>query len=388
MANQINKMQFQPWTTPILTIVNDIKIIDKWWLDLQPTYQRWYIWKKDYQEKLIYSLFNHYPIWSIIIRTLDQPNEKKAKKEVVDWQQRLTTIYNFINNDFILENEIAKKIIEISKEYFDDESINNNKIKKILEKYISNKRITLKFSDLPERLKSTIYAINIATISITNASTEQVAEYFRFVQNQERLRAWEIIESFPDTVLEKYLLQLNNKDNLLKILNFSDDRKEFEKIFYWMIWIFDKKINLGSTDNIIKDYVSNKNLDLDWEALDLVNMMIINLNKISNTSLFNNQDIKCNKRMLKFIMLLSAFNLLNLETDKEIEISILKLNEINKKLSAFNSAKKEAIKENFGSEENWEKYRPMSLIVKWSHNFKKVKEVMESLWNIILKKIV
>ena len=41
-----------------------------------------------------------------------------------------------------------------------------------------------------------------------------IAEYFRFVQNQERLRAGEIINSIPDSQLEQYLLQIDTKNIL------------------------------------------------------------------------------------------------------------------------------------------------------------------------------
>ena len=376
-----SKMSFQPGTKPILTIVNDIKNITRWGLDLQPSYQRWYIWKRDYQYKLIYSLFNSYPIWSIILRNRNESNDKGAKMEVVDWQQRLTTIYNFINDEIILDSETSKKIIEISLDYFEDVR-GDKKIDKILSKYEKWQNIKLKYSDLPDSLKWNISAVNIATISISNSTEEQVSEYFRFVQNQERLRAWEIIDSIPDTILEKYLKKLENKDNLLKILWFNDNRKEFEKLFYWIIWLFDKWISLWCTDNQIKEYVSKKEDDLEWESLLLVNNMVENLNKLSNIDL--EFRIKSNKRLLKFVMLLSWFEFIDFSSVEEIKKNLEKMYEINNKLSAFNSAKKDVLEKTFGSVEEAEKYRPMSLIVKWAHNFDRVKEVMSSLWHIIL----
>lgn len=375
-------MSFQPWWTPILTIVNQIKNVNRGWLDLQPAYQRGYIWKKDYQDKLIYSLFNSYPIWSIVLRILsDNSSTKWAKSEVVDWQQRLTTINRFLKDEIILDSNMSKKIIEITLEYFEEASKENKKIEKILKKYEDGKNIKLKFSDFPDSLKWNIEAVNIATINISNATEEQVAEYFRFVQNQERLRAWEIIESFPDTILDKYVEKLENKELLLKVLWFDDNRKEFEKIFYWMIWLFEEKLNLWCTDNQIRDYVSNKKDDLTWKPLLLVNNMIKNLNSLSKIKL--NQKIKSNKRFLKFILLLSAFEFIDFSSEEIIKKNIEKLYEIDGKLSSFNSAKDKIIEKTFGSEENAKKYRPMSLIVKWAHNFNKVTEVMKSLWTII-----
>lgn len=195
---------------------------------MQPSYQRGYIWNKDFKEKLIYSLTKHYPIGNIIIRNLENPNEKNAKSEVVDGQQRLTTIYNFLKDDFIITGDFANKIVSENIDYYEEE-IENKVVQKILTKFKENKKLELNFSNLPQGLKSDIETFPLSLTIISNATTEQVAEYFRFVQNQERLKAGEIIESIPDTILEEYLNKLNDKENLLQILNIKNTRKEFEK---------------------------------------------------------------------------------------------------------------------------------------------------------------
>ena len=46
-------------------------------------------------------------------------------------------------------------------------------------------------------------AYNISITNITNATDDEIAEYFRYLQNQERLRAGEIINSVPETKLLK-----------------------------------------------------------------------------------------------------------------------------------------------------------------------------------------
>ena len=252
-----NKMNFNPSTLPIITLINHIKNQKRNGLDLQPIYQRGYIWNKDFKEKLIYSLTKRYPIGNIIIRNLEEPNEKNAKSEVVDGQQRLTTIYNFMNDNFSVSGDTARKIIEENIDYYEEEQT-KKVIAKILDKFRRNKKIELKFSEFPSELKADINAFPLSLTFISNASTEQVSEYFRFVQNQERLKAGEIIDSFPDTYLEKYLKKIKNKNKLLEILCFKDDRKEFEKIFYSIFGILENKIKLGGTDKNIKEYVRKK----------------------------------------------------------------------------------------------------------------------------------
>ena len=134
MLNKVNKMNFNPSTLPIITLMNSIKNEKRSGLDLQPTYQRGYIWDNDFKEKLIYSLTKHYPIGNIIIRNLEEPNEKNSKSEVVDGQQRLTTIYKFVNDELIVSGEIARKIVEENIDYYEEEYLTNKAVGKILKK--------------------------------------------------------------------------------------------------------------------------------------------------------------------------------------------------------------------------------------------------------------
>jgi len=89
-------MQFTPAVKTLAGLINEIKNVNRFGLDLQPKYQREYIWKDDFKDKLIYSIVRGYPIGNISIGVLNVPNEKKAMSEVVDGQQRLTSIYNFV----------------------------------------------------------------------------------------------------------------------------------------------------------------------------------------------------------------------------------------------------------------------------------------------------
>ena len=187
MLNRINKMNFNPSTLPIVTLMNSIKNEKRNGLDLQPIYQRGYIWDNDFKEKLIYSLTKHYPIGNIIIRNLEEPNEKNAKSEVVDGQQRLTTIYKFMTGELVISGEIAKKIVEENIDYYEEEAETVKSVAKVLKKFKENKKIELVFSEFPSGLKSDIETFPLSLTFISNASTEQVSEYFRFVQNQERL---------------------------------------------------------------------------------------------------------------------------------------------------------------------------------------------------------
>ena len=86
------RINFNPAPMPLATIMGNIKNVNRGGLDLQPEYQRDFVWNQDFKEKLIYSLIKRYPIGNISIRNLEEVNDKNARSEVVYGQQRLTTI--------------------------------------------------------------------------------------------------------------------------------------------------------------------------------------------------------------------------------------------------------------------------------------------------------
>ena len=386
MLNRINKMNFNPSTLPIVTLMNSIKNEKRNGLDLQPIYQRGYIWDNDFKEKLIYSLTKHYPIGNIIIRNLEEPNEKNAKSEVVDGQQRLTTIYKFMTGELVISGEIAKKIVEENIDYYEEEAETVKSVAKVLKKFKENKKIELVFSEFPSGLKSDIETFPLSLTFISNASTEQVSEYFRFVQNQERLKAGEIIESFLDTYLEKYLNKLESKEDLLSVIDFKDNRKEFEKIFYSIFGILENKLKLGCTDKNIQEYVNNKKDDLEGTEKEQVEKMLDNLNIISKISI-KKIEVNSNKRYLKLLLLLCALG--NLDFSQKGKEILLSLSIINEKLSAFNSAKANILQETFlyEDEKKVEEYRRLSLLMKGSQKLEIVKERIIILEKELMAKI-
>ncbi len=372
----MKKINFQPGSLPILTLMNDISEARRGGLDLQPEYQRNYVWNDEFKDKLILSIAKRYPIGNITIRKMDFQNIKGARQEVVDGQQRLTTIYNFIFNDYEVGYQTSKEILDETYELFiGDES---KSVQKILKKYQLGKKFKLNYSNIPESLKRMIDAFPLAVTSISDATDEQVSEYFRFVQNQERLRAGEILNSLPESILEKYLNQITDKEGLLKVINFPDSRMEFDKIFYSIIGLLENKINFGVTDSVIKKYVSDKSEDLSEETTVYVNRIINVLNKLSTLS---EQPIATNKRLLKFLLLLIALGYIDVEN---VEKSLIKLNTVNIKLSAFNSAKKDILSQTFKGEEDLiEDYRSVALISKGAHPFERVYDRMLILNNLI-----
>ena len=108
-------MAFSYDSRPIQTLMNQLRNVNKRdGIDLQPSYQRGYIWSADFKDKLIYSIIKSYPIGNISLRVRTDKNQKGAMQEVVDGQQRLTTIYKFIEEEYSVQSDISRKIIAVS----------------------------------------------------------------------------------------------------------------------------------------------------------------------------------------------------------------------------------------------------------------------------------
>lgn len=371
----LEQMNFSNASVPVTSVLNSINTVNFGGLDLQPTYQRGYVWKDDFKDKLIYSIVKSYPTGNISVRVLKTPNAKGAKSEVVDGQQRLTTIRNFVSNQYIIKSEWSKKIIEVIKNYYESAGVQDEAVDKLVKKLNNKGNVRLKFNDLPEIIKGNINSYNIPMTYIADATDQQVREYFRFLQNQERLRAGEIINSMPATNLEVFLDNISHKNMFLDIIGFSDDRAEFDKIFYSIIGLFDLKISFGTTDKTIQSYAAKA--ETPTIGLDKVNTMVEQINSI--ISVGNSVLTATRKRFLKYLLLLSGLKLVDFSTDTVLKLKTLK--NIDDKLSVFFSAKANVIEEEYKgySEEVIEEMRLIALLTKGGHSLSRVENRMKIL---------
>lgn len=366
-------MTFTYDAKPILTIHNEIVNKGRQGsIDLQPSYQRGYVWNNDFKNKLIYSVIRQFPIGNIIVRT------NNGIKEVVDGQQRLTTIYNFLNDDFVVSGRYATKIIEFIEGYMKNQS-DDPKLDVLLKKLKNKIGARVKFSNLPQHIKNNILAYNISMTNMFNTDDEEVKEYFMFVQNQDRLRAGEVINSFPKTNLEDYLNQINNLDLFLGKIGFrSNSRKDFDKHFYSIIGFLSDQISYGITDKYVINFALKARKPLPNEKL--IENMIKGINTIVNDDKIPFNAISfANIRSTKFLLLLLAFNFIDISSHANMKLYNISI--LNEKFSAFNSVKTGEIQKAFKgyNHDVIEDFREISWVSKGSHTFKNVKENMDKL---------
>lgn len=375
----LEQMNFSNASVPVTSVLNSINTVNFGGLDLQPTYQRGYVWKDDFKDKLIYSIVKFYPTGNISIRVLKSPNAKGAKSEVVDGQQRLTTIRDFVSNQYTVKSEWSKKIIEVIKNYYETAGVQDDAVDRLVKKLDNKGNVRLKFNDLPEIIKGNINSYNIPMTYIADATDQQVREYFRFLQNQERLRAGEIINSMPATNLEVFLESITHKNMFLDIIGFSDNRAEFDKIFYSIIGLFDSKLSFGTTDKTIQGYAAKA--ETPTVGLDKINTMIEQINSI--ISVGGAVLTSTRKRFLKYLLLLAGFNLVNFSEDTVSKLNRLKY--IDDKLSVFFSAKANVIEQEYDgySQAVIEEMRLIALLTKGGHSLARVENRMKILAHYI-----
>ena len=316
----------------------------------------------------------------MIIRNLADRNKKGADTEVVDGQQRLTTIYEFTQGGFSINDELSKRIVRDNSDSYEFDIANNagkeTEAIKFYKKFKKGQKVSLTYGTLSSLMKADFDSYNMALTYISHHDDNVIAEYFRFVQNQERLRAGEIINSIPDSLLEQYLMQVDSKSLLFK-LSWEDKRKEFDKLFYAAIGIFDEKLPLGGVDSDIIEYVKNS-AGIAGRALERTNLLITQLQALSKDETWNFSS-GINKRFVKFLCMLCGYGYVDFSKNPKEKLQQLFV--VDKKLSAFSSAKATALSNEFVgyTEEQIENYRLIALISKGSQKWDMVEERMRLL---------
>jgi Protein of unknown function DUF262 len=100
-------MRLLPSDPDVETIVSRIKSKD---IDLQPEFQRGEVWSKPRKQRLIDSILRdwHVPPIHVI------ENATSKKQEVLDGQQRLASIRDFVDNQFAVDGRIEPVVTENS----------------------------------------------------------------------------------------------------------------------------------------------------------------------------------------------------------------------------------------------------------------------------------
>lgn len=148
-----------------------VKMIDKDTISFKNVVQRSFVWEKHRMSELIWSIIMGFPIPPIYAERGESVNDKVKIYDVMDGQQRNTTIYKFLKDEFALT--------ELKPVPYLDENGNECTVD------ISGK----KFSELEEELQDVIKDATITVKYYDNLDQAQKAEMFRRLNNGKPLSA-------------------------------------------------------------------------------------------------------------------------------------------------------------------------------------------------------
>lgn len=148
-----------------------VKMIDKETISFKNVVQRSFVWERHRMSELIWSIIMGYPIPPIYAERGESDNDKVKIYDVMDGQQRNTTIYKYLKDEFALT--------ELKPIPYLDENGNECTID------ISGK----KFSELEEELQDIIKDATITVKYFDNLEQYQKAEMFRRLNNGKPLSA-------------------------------------------------------------------------------------------------------------------------------------------------------------------------------------------------------
>ena len=142
-----------------------VKMIEKDTMSFKNVVQRSFVWEKHRMSELIWSIIMGFPIPPVYSERGNADNEKMKVYDVLDGQQRCTSIYKFIKDEFALT--------ELKPIPYLDEAGNECTID------ITGK----KFSELDEELQDIIKDATITVKYFDNLEQSQKAEMFRRLNN-------------------------------------------------------------------------------------------------------------------------------------------------------------------------------------------------------------
>lgn len=230
----------------------------------RPPYQRKVVWKRKKKQSLMDSLFRRYYIPKLVIREV-RLDDNNVLYEIVDGQQRITTVQEFFDNVYPLPKSLSDLGEDVGGKYYKDLGTD---VRKFIDKSLKYQADVIKDIEEPENVQHQI----IATDIFWRLQQGETLNYMEIAHAQLSSLSRNFIVKYADDLTfdyDKYEPVDSNPDKMpfFSLLNVANDRmKHLQFMARFLIIengggyadVGDKKItefiNDHKTENGIGDY--------------------------------------------------------------------------------------------------------------------------------------
>ena len=193
----------------------------------RPPYQRKVVWNRAKKQSLMDSLFRRYYIPKLVIREV-RLSDDRTVNEIIDGQQRITTVQEFFDNDYPLPKSLEDVASELPGKYYKDLDTD---IRKFIDKSLKYQADVIKNIEKPDDVRHQIIATEIfwrlqqgETLNYMEVAHAQLSSLTRnfIVKYSDDLtfdyNTYEPVDNNPDKLSFFSLLNVDN--NRMKHLQF------------------------------------------------------------------------------------------------------------------------------------------------------------------------
>lgn len=248
----------------------------------RPPYQRKVVWNKKKKQALMDSLFRRYYIPKLVIREV-RLSEDRAVSEIVDGQQRITTVQDFFDNQYPLPKSLEDISKELPGKYYKDL---DTEVRKFIDKSLKYQADVIKNIDNPSSAEHQI----IATEIFWRLQQGETLNYMEIAHAQLSSLSRNFIVKYSDDLTfdyRKYEPIDANPDKMpfFKLLNVENDRMKHLQFMARFLLIENANGYTDLSDKKIAEFIDNEKINEGIGNYSFENKPIAQ-NVIKNLKLF------------------------------------------------------------------------------------------------------
>lgn len=248
----------------------------------RPPYQRKVVWNKKKKQALMDSLFRRYYIPKLVIREV-RLSEDRAISEIVDGQQRITTVQDFFDNQYPLPKSLEDVSKELPGKYYKDLG---TEVRKFIDKSLKYQADVIKNIDNPSSAEHQI----IATEIFWRLQQGETLNYMEIAHAQLSSLSRNFIVKYSDDLTFDYTkyepIDANpDKMPFFKLLNVENDRRKHLQFMARFLLIENANGYTDLSDKKIAEFIDNEKINEGIGNYSFENKPIAQ-NVIKNLKLF------------------------------------------------------------------------------------------------------